>query len=66
MRNQAVAVDRQMVARSSRRLADPAREVVQDAQLERLAAMARHRAALDQAQVAGDERDRLAEEPDRP
>ena len=43
---------------SSRRLAELAREVVQDAQRERLA-------ALDQAQVAADERERLAEERDR-
>jgi GAF domain-containing protein len=40
---------------SSRRLAELAREVVQDAQRERLA-------ALDQAQVAADERERLAGE----
>ncbi|HEY6709551.1 MAG TPA: GAF and ANTAR domain-containing protein [Actinomycetota bacterium] len=40
---------------SSRRLAELAREVAQDAQRERLA-------ALDQAQVAADERDRLADE----
>ena len=40
---------------SSRRLAELAREVVQDAQRERLA-------ALDQAQVAADERERLADE----
>jgi len=51
---------------SSRRLAELAREVVQDAQRERLAALARHRAALDQVQVAGDDRDLLAEERDRP
>jgi GAF domain-containing protein len=43
---------------SSRRLAELAREVVQDAQRERLA-------ALDQAQVAADERERLADERDR-
>ena len=40
---------------SSRRLAELAREVVQDARRERLA-------ALDQAQVAADERERLADE----
>jgi hypothetical protein len=39
-------------------LAELAREVVQDAQRERLA-------ALDQAQVAADERERVAEERDR-
>jgi GAF domain-containing protein len=84
---------RQLRARaraSSRKLADLAHEVVQDAQRERLAALAmddvrvreaearsqaaeqvmrvtladlaRRRAALDQAQVAADERERLADE----
>jgi hypothetical protein len=50
---------------SSRKLADVAREVVQDAQRQRLAALTQRRALLDQAQIAADERDRVANERDR-
>jgi transcriptional regulator with GAF, ATPase, and Fis domain len=53
---------------SSRKLAELAREVVQEAQRQRPAAqadLARRRADLDRAKIAADERDRLADERDR-
>jgi hypothetical protein len=50
---------------SSRRLAEVAQEVVQNAQRRRLADLARRREALDRAQVAAEERDRIADERDR-
>jgi len=47
---------------SSRKLAEVAQEVVQDAQRERLADLARRRADLDQIQVVAEERDRIADQ----